>query len=359
MLSGYLLNVNKKKEFSSNILSILQVSDVDKLKYDIKYTINNKIFSNDELIEKIIDNNLYDVFKYVIQTNTLYFNNLKIEKLFTLDFSKKNKYFDVILENMNIDQLNNLISSLTFKEDNDEIIFEKILKKIIYLENEDDTNIKKLINLCCFNNKLSYIEIVLLNKNIKLNYNNSEPLYKIIISHLLCDMQDIFNFVVSKGARVKDREETFLIEAINYNKISIVNILLDKYKLSVNICNDLPIRKAYDTGNWELLIKILEKSTSETPIFINQIFNIDNFINNIKIFPIKCQPIEKEKNICSISIEEIMENELYVKCSNCKNNFKSDLLKEWLIVSKNNNQTVECPLCRKYWNNYRIYKNNN
>ena len=252
MLSGYLLNLNKKKEFSNNILDILQSKDLDKLKYDIQYTINNRILSNDELIDKIIDNNLFDVFKIVITNEILFFNNLKINKLFDMDFSKKNKYFEIIIDKMNKNQLNNLITLLIYKEDNDEVIFEKLVKKILEIK-ENDNDIKRIINDCCFNNKLSYIEITLQYYKIKLNYDNSEPLYKIITSHLLCDMKDIFNYVINKGAVVKDREESFLIESINHNKISIINILIDKYKLKVNICDNLPIKKAYDSGNYEFI----------------------------------------------------------------------------------------------------------
>ncbi len=77
------------------------------------------------------------MFKYVIQTNILFYNILKIDKLFSLEISKKNKYFDVIIKNMDLEQLCNLINSMSYKDNDDEIIFEKIFMKIniVFVDN--------------------------------------------------------------------------------------------------------------------------------------------------------------------------------------------------------------------------------
>lgn len=349
MLSAYLFNVNKKKEFASNILSIMQVEDLDKLKYDISYTLNNKIFSNDELLDKILDNNLYEVFKVVIEKNILLFTNLKMNKLFDYDFSKKVKYFEVIIQNMDTNKLLNLLTLIIYKENTDEVIFEMILKKFkIINENNDNIEIyKKIINDCCYNNKLSYVQIILDHVFIKLNYDNSEVLFKIITSHLLCDMTDIFKFAILKGACVKDREESFLIEAINFNRANIIDLLLDKYKVKINICDNLPIRKAFETNNFDLVLKILDKGSFNAPIDIGKIFNLGVFIYNIINYPNKYINIKtKNMNI----------NSFYIKCSCCKNYYEKELLIQWLYKSRDDNTLIKCPNCHNYWNNYRIYK---
>ena len=48
-------------------------------------------------------------------------------------------------------------------------------------------------------------------------------------------------------------------------------------------------------------------------------------------------------NICSITIEEIKENDYYMTCRKCHKNYKSDPLKLWL------QRENSCPTCRIPW----------
>ena len=64
--------------------------------------------------------------------------------------------------------------------------------------------------------------------------------------------------------------------------------------------------------------------------------------------------IEDQDNLqCCISQENIQPNALYMYCTHCNKNYVSILLKKWL--AKNNT----CPMCRKIWNNNKVYINFN
>lgn len=57
--------------------------------------------------------------------------------------------------------------------------------------------------------------------------------------------------------------------------------------------------------------------------------------------------------MCSISLETIDENQLYLKCLECKTSFKQDEIEKWL------EQKDLCPNCRAQWpeSNNTIYVN--
>jgi hypothetical protein len=63
------------------------------------------------------------------------------------------------------------------------------------------------------------------------------------------------------------------------------------------------------------------------------------------------QTISNERRTCGISLDEIIENESYMSCCSCSNNFKESEIKNWLRTRRT------CPSCRANWSNYNIYIN--
>jgi hypothetical protein len=61
--------------------------------------------------------------------------------------------------------------------------------------------------------------------------------------------------------------------------------------------------------------------------------------------------IPEQKKTCGISLDEINENEKYMRCHNCTNNFKELEIKTWLETRRN------CPTCRMYWLDFNVYVN--
>lgn len=61
------------------------------------------------------------------------------------------------------------------------------------------------------------------------------------------------------------------------------------------------------------------------------------------------RPITNE--ICCISFNEILSNNIYTFCKQCNNVFDIITITQWLDI----NHT--CPMCRKIWHNIRKYKN--
>ena len=77
-----------------------------------------------------------------------------------------------------------------------------------------------------------------------------------------------------------------------------------------------------------------------------------NYIVNFMLRPITINDNnDDDKSICGITLENILENEIYMMCSCCNNNFKKNPLELWL---KNN---YSCPNCRSRWSNSISYKN--
>jgi len=108
----------------------------------------------------------------------------------------------------------------------------------------------------------------------------------------------------------------------------------------INDASGNPIIYSLDNSNLDLLI---------TPITGRV---TGNYINNeLPQGSTIQQPIPEDKKICGISFEEIQENEFYMSCSTCSNNFKEQGIKIWLRQRRN------CPTCRTNWVNYDIYLN--
>jgi len=55
--------------------------------------------------------------------------------------------------------------------------------------------------------------------------------------------------------------------------------------------------------------------------------------------------------LCPVNYENINENELYMCCETCKNNFQLKCVKEWITEKK------KCPMCKSEWKNKIIYCN--
>jgi len=75
--------------------------------------------------------------------------------------------------------------------------------------------------------------------------------------------------------------------------------------------------------------------------------NIDNLIVNSGI----CRLIPEDKKICGISLDEIRENQNYMCCTHCHNNFNENDIRIWLRSRRT------CPNCRGIWSDYNIYIN--
>jgi len=79
----------------------------------------------------------------------------------------------------------------------------------------------------------------------------------------------------------------------------------------------------------------------------------ENSVNELPVGETIIQLVTDDKRICGISWDEIQENDRYMTCSFCNNNFKEIDIKHWLEQRRN------CPSCRGEWNNYNIYINSN
>jgi hypothetical protein len=76
------------------------------------------------------------------------------------------------------------------------------------------------------------------------------------------------------------------------------------------------------------------------------------FIKEIK----KIKQIKNtEKQICPITFEKILENENYMNCIICTNNFSEPALKKWFLGKS----TKTCPCCRIDWIDFDVYTNKN
>lgn len=68
--------------------------------------------------------------------------------------------------------------------------------------------------------------------------------------------------------------------------------------------------------------------------------------------------VEKAKHeTCIITLEDIEENEIYHKCSQCEQSISTEALSEWWKTSLDNKGEVCCPSCRKKWDNSKLYIN--
>ena len=72
-----------------------------------------------------------------------------------------------------------------------------------------------------------------------------------------------------------------------------------------------------------------------------------------KITP-KPKLIDINNSICPIVIDKINQNEYYMSCDICKNNFSFDAINEWFKTKSYNSI---CPMCRSEWSNKNIYIN--
>jgi len=61
--------------------------------------------------------------------------------------------------------------------------------------------------------------------------------------------------------------------------------------------------------------------------------------------------IPEDKKICGISLDEIRENQNYMCCTHCHNNFNENDIRIWLRSRRT------CPNCRGIWSDYNIYIN--
>lgn len=78
--------------------------------------------------------------------------------------------------------------------------------------------------------------------------------------------------------------------------------------------------------------------------------------------PVQTQnPINKiiedtDKLFCAISHDIISENDRYMNCINCHNNFHETVLNQWLTLRL---PFSTCPTCRIVWSDFKIYINKN
>lgn len=81
--------------------------------------------------------------------------------------------------------------------------------------------------------------------------------------------------------------------------------------------------------------------------------NSGNYTNELPIGDTLNRVISQDKKICGICWDEIQENDMYMYCSCCNNNFKEEEIKHWL------QQRRTCPTCRGSWSNFNLYINSN
>ena len=225
MMSHILSNINKKTEYSSKVNEII-CSEIDKhdLISDIEFLLNNNIISHDDLVCKLFQFNKVDNFKILLENKIIGFDLSLTTKLLEI-YSQETKinFINIILNNISDFELIELCNFVIYFNDSNEEIFELVLKKI--LDKKDDKIIKDLINFCCSRNKLTYLTIILEKTKIKLNYNNSEPLLKIVTSNLFENMEPIFTYAILEGGDINDRKDELLYNALKYNKKEIIEII--------------------------------------------------------------------------------------------------------------------------------------
>ena len=225
MMSHMLSNINKKTEYSSKVNEII-CSEIDKndLISDIEFLLNNNIISHDDLVCKLFQFNKVDNFKILLENKIIGFDLSLTTKLLEI-YSQESKinFINIILNNISDFELIELCNFVIYFNDSNEEIFELVLKKI--LDKKDDKIIKDLINFCCSRNKLTYLSIILEKTKIKLDFNKSEPLLKIVMCNLFENLEPIFSYAVLEGGNISDRKEELLYNAIKYNKKELIELI--------------------------------------------------------------------------------------------------------------------------------------
>ena len=90
--------------------------------------------------------------------------------------------------------------------------------------------------------------------------------------------------------------------------------------------------------------------------FPNYIITIRNELTDLHKITSKPKLIDINNSICPIVIDKINQNEYYMSCDICKNNFSFDAINEWF---KTKSHDSICPMCKSNWSNKNIYINSN
>jgi hypothetical protein len=163
----------------------------------------------------------------------------------------------------------------------------------------------------------------------------------------------------------RNRVKIYSLNINNYNQrnglfelqenINIIHLKKNN-EIALNIINNNN-NNIYDNINNYLyrnyLINDIYKNYNRNDISGNYIINdiSGNNIRNFLLKPIIENDTDNDKSLCGITLEKILENELYMTCNNCNNNFKHHPLHLWLT------NNYSCPNCRSRWGNTITYKN--
>ena len=227
MMSYIVSNINKKKEYSSeNKINQIICSNEKAGNFieDINYLLNNSIITNDNLVCKLFEFNKIDNFKVLMENKIIGFDLVLTTKLLEINNQEtKINFLKIIIENINSFDLNELCNFVIYFDESNEIIFELVFNKLV--EKSSDKAIKDLINFCCSRNKLTYLTIILEKTKIKLDFNKSESLLKIVMSNLFENLEPIFSYAILEGGNISDRKEELLYNAIKYNKKELIELI--------------------------------------------------------------------------------------------------------------------------------------
>ncbi len=227
MMSYIVSNINKKKEYSSeNKINQIICSNekADNFIENINYLLNNSIITNDDLVCKLFEFNKVENFKLLMENKIIGFDLVLTTKLLEIvNQETKINFLKIIIENINSFDLNELCNFVIYFDESDEVIFELVFNKLV--EKSSDKTIQDLINFCCSRNKLTYLTIIVDKTKIKLDFNKSEPLLKIVMCNLFENLEPIFSYVVLEGGNISDRKDELLYNAIKYNKKELIELI--------------------------------------------------------------------------------------------------------------------------------------
>jgi len=325
----------------------------------------SKLLNSDEIIKSGNIDNIQTLVKdNVISWQKIYNKSIEFDNIDLINYIMKNKFItisdELIFETIKYNKYNIIDLLINLNGESSDII-NKIIKMSITVNSEDifklmiknyiaHINLKDIFYYICVNGNINQLSYLLDHYSINILDDNSKCL-SLVLSNK--NGTELFKYLIGKGAEPTESDGSFLLDAITYNNEEIVGLLIDKYKISVNIFDDAPIKRAYEIDNWDMFNLLLSKSSSSlnNPIILNKIFNYKDFIGKITKIPAFKEKLP-EGTECTVGYDVIEPNQLYVKCTTCKKVFDRDIL---IMCIQNASQL--CPHCRQSWTNYKIYIN--